>query len=384
MSRYTGYNQSGFANSTVTVTRAASGSSAPVNYANTITTALYLPFDTSVTDDESPNNVTVTASGQASLDTTTKKFGAASLNLSESSGADYLTFPTMALNGDFTIEGFFRTTMVQSGSSSSTRQALFTYSIYNNGTDGYSGLLLWLSGDGTLKLYASASSNSWNVANASNFGSITVNTWHHFALTRSGTTINGYLDGSRSFSLTSTSAFHTSATTSAIGSRNTVGAYGFNGQIDDFRILDGKALYTDSSLTVPTSAVGLHHGARPVSLYLPFDSDVNDDSSDPFTITASGDAAISSAQSKFGGNSLGLDGSGGKNTAIGIGMWLGLIMAYNVWFVIWPNQKKALGIVECNPEEKATSAKTAMLFSRTNTLLSLPMLLTMVAAQNLY
>ena len=81
---------------------------------------------------------------------------------------------------------------------------------------------------------------------------------------------------------------------------------------------------------------------------------------------------------------LGFDGTGGKNTAIGIGMWLGLIMAYNVWFVIWPNQKRALGIVECTPEEKAASAKTAMLFSRTNTLLSLPMLLTMVAAQNLY
>ena len=73
-----------------------------------------------------------------------------------------------------------------------------------------------------------------------------------------------------------------------------------------------------------------------------------------------------------------------KHTAIGIGMWLGIIMAFNVWFVIWPNQKKALGIVECEPELKAKSARTAMLFSRTNTLLSLPMLLTMVAAQNLY
>ena len=81
---------------------------------------------------------------------------------------------------------------------------------------------------------------------------------------------------------------------------------------------------------------------------------------------------------------LGIGSGGGKNTAIGIGMWLGLIMAYNVWFVIWPNQKKALGIVEVTPEEKAKSAKTAMLFSRTNTLLSLPMLLSMVAAQNLY
>ena len=72
-----------------------------------------------------------------------------------------------------------------------------------------------------------------------------------------------------------------------------------------------------------------------------------------------------------------------KNTVIGIGMWLGLIMAFNVWFVIWPNQKRALGIVECDPELKAKSARTAMLFSRTNTLLSLPMLLCMVAAQHL-
>ena len=81
---------------------------------------------------------------------------------------------------------------------------------------------------------------------------------------------------------------------------------------------------------------------------------------------------------------LGIGSGGGKNTAIGIGMWLGLYMAFNVWFIIWPNQKRALGIVECDPEVKAKSARTAMLFSRTNTLLSLPMLLSMVAAQNLY
>ncbi len=81
---------------------------------------------------------------------------------------------------------------------------------------------------------------------------------------------------------------------------------------------------------------------------------------------------------------LGIGSGGGRNTAIGIGMWLGLAMALNVWFVIWPNQKKALGMVECDPELKAKSARTAMLFSRTNTLLSLPMLLSMVAAQNLY
>jgi uncharacterized membrane protein len=52
--------------------------------------------------------------------------------------------------------------------------------------------------------------------------------------------------------------------------------------------------------------------------------------------------------------------------------------------VIWPNQKKALGIVEVDADTKAKSARTAMLFSRTNTVLSIPMLLSMVVAQNLY
>ena len=72
-----------------------------------------------------------------------------------------------------------------------------------------------------------------------------------------------------------------------------------------------------------------------------------------------------------------------KNIAIGIGMWLGIVMWFNVWFVIWPNQKKALGIVEVDADTKAASARTAMLFSRTNTLLSIPMLFSMVSAQNL-
>ena len=81
---------------------------------------------------------------------------------------------------------------------------------------------------------------------------------------------------------------------------------------------------------------------------------------------------------------LGIGSGGGKNTVIGIGMWLGLIMAFNVWVIIWPNQKKVLGIVEAAPEEKAKSAKKALMASRTNTLLSLPMLLCMVIAQNLY
>ena len=82
---------------------------------------------------------------------------------------------------------------------------------------------------------------------------------------------------------------------------------------------------------------------------------------------------------------LTLMGGGSPNELfIGIGMWLGIIMWFNVWFVIWPNQKKALGIVEADSEVKAASARTAMLFSRTNTMLSIPMLFSMVIAQNIY
>lgn len=63
---------------------------------------------------------------------------------------------------------------------------------------------------------------------------------------------------------------------------------------------------------------------------------------------------------------------------IGIGMWLAVIMAFNVWFIIWPNQKKALGIVDADDATKAKAATTAMMTSRLNTLLSIPMLYCMV------
>ena len=76
-----------------------------------------------------------------------------------------------------------------------------------------------------------------------------------------------------------------------------------------------------------------------------------------------------------------------KSILIGIGMWLATIMWFNVWFVIWPNQQKALNIDNKFPDlaapDKAAAARTAMLFSRTNTMLSIPMLFCMVGAQNL-
>ena len=79
----------------------------------------------------------------------------------------------------------------------------------------------------------------------------------------------------------------------------------------------------------------------------------------------------------WGALSVGLTDNG-SSMPIGIGMWLGIIMWINVWFGVWPNQNRALGIVDASGEEKSASAKTAMLFLRANTLLSIPMLYCMV------
>jgi uncharacterized membrane protein len=65
-------------------------------------------------------------------------------------------------------------------------------------------------------------------------------------------------------------------------------------------------------------------------------------------------------------------------TVIGVGAWLGTIMLFNVWVLIWPNQKKLLGMVEATDDQKATAKKVAFMASRTNTLLSIPMLMCMV------
>ncbi|HYD88393.1 MAG TPA: urate hydroxylase PuuD [Vitreimonas sp.] len=77
-----------------------------------------------------------------------------------------------------------------------------------------------------------------------------------------------------------------------------------------------------------------------------------------------------------------------KTILIGIGMWLAIIMWFNVWFIIWPNQQKALNIANAYPDldaaAKASAAKTAMLFSRTNTFLSAPMLVAMTGASTLF
>jgi uncharacterized membrane protein len=84
--------------------------------------------------------------------------------------------------------------------------------------------------------------------------------------------------------------------------------------------------------------------------------------------------------SLLGAFTLGIGASNVQLTTIGMGAWLGTIMLFNVWVLIWPNQKKLLGIVQATDEEKAKARRVAFLASRTNTMLSIPMLLFMGAA----
>lgn len=83
------------------------------------------------------------------------------------------------------------------------------------------------------------------------------------------------------------------------------------------------------------------------------------------------------------GNALALGiTNGGASTPIGVGMWIAIVLWVNVWFVIWPCQKRVLGLVEAAPDAKARAARIAFNVSRINTILTLPMLYCMVAAQN--
>ena len=86
----------------------------------------------------------------------------------------------------------------------------------------------------------------------------------------------------------------------------------------------------------------------------------------------------------FDAATLGLNSHNPQHSFIGLGMWLATIMFFNVWVFIWPNQKIALGIVDGDADAKAKAARTAMLFSRLNTFLSIPMLATMAMNQTIF
>ena len=271
--------------------------------------SLYLPFDSDV-QDASANNHTVTAYGDAAISSAQSKFGGNSLAVD--GNGDYLSIPDSNSfnfgNDDFTIECFIRPDSINtSGMTSSV--ATFVDHDSNAGTTGawfsfsqQNATLLWSVNNGTLITTSSCLSAA---------------TWHHVVAVRAGNTTTIYCDGINVGSASDTQNYtDSSSRVLYIGKQNSNTRL-FTGYIDDLRISKGVARYT-KNFVPPSQAVGATlNGTNETnttsgftSLYLPFDSDTNDDSSHTHTVAVYGNAAISSTQAKFGSNSLSLDGTG--------------------------------------------------------------------------
>ena len=310
MSRYTGYNQTGFANSTVAVTRAAVGTTTPINHANTISIGdnnIYGAFDTTT---DVLNATSTYVGGNTAINTTTKKFGSGSLSVGGGNN-NYLRIQNvLTSSGDYTVEFFFKTNNI-----TTTNQCVMDLNQSNSthsGNSPYGYIQMWLShavgSAGQLRVWQSTGGTSWQSSGIL-VGTISADTWHHVAIIRSGSTTYYFVDGVAGGSTNVGTSIYTGGGYTYLGRRGRATYYlhGDNTFIDDFLVTSGTAKYATGGFTPPTRAAGA--GLDAVSLYLPFDSDVNDDSSYGHTVTASGSAAISSTQSKFGGNSLSLNGT---------------------------------------------------------------------------
>ena len=311
MSNTIGYDLEGFANSSVTSSQVSS--IAAIELSDPV--SLYLPFDSDLNDD-SDNNHTVTAGDGAAISSTQSKFGGNSLNLDGTN--DYLSVAASTDfdfgTGLFTIEGWIYSQRPSSDNVYS--QGI----IYSGSTGSWSVSLGHLApsypnNHHTIQFYRYASgSDNYNVQTAQ---TVTRNAWHHFAVVReNSTTIKIYVDGVLSATESSVAAsaeFNSGGGAIEIGrnygTTNTV--HFVNGYIDDLRISKGIARYTKDFIP-PSQAVGAkltgsnetNTTTALTAFYAPFDSDLNDDSTNAGTGTAGGSAAISSTQAKFGGNSL--------------------------------------------------------------------------------
>ena len=262
--------------------------------------------------DSSSNAHTVTANGDAEISTTQSKFGGASMYFDGS--GDYLSVPDDTSfhlgSDDFTFEFW---TYLNSTSSENFINKRSNPSINAQ-------YLYFRVNSGSLKLWATSNGSSWDIANSFGFGNTALSTgqWYHIALVRNGTEISAYVDGTKSPNTITTSAAIQNGGTNPllIAGDAAVNNHYVNGYIDDFRITKGVARYT-SNFTPPTTE--LPDPSDPdfdsVSLLLHGDGTNGsttfiDSSNNSHTVTANGDAEISTTQSKFGGASMYFDGSG--------------------------------------------------------------------------
>jgi len=270
--------------------------------------------------DKSSSNHIITPNGSAITSSLQSKFGATSLKTTNGGYGvnNNLTLPTnssLFLNtNDFTIEGWF-----YFNSNNIGYQGLASCYLSSD----YSGWVCVLETNNCLCFYGS-SSGSWNtVMTTSTIPSI--NQWHHIAICRSGSSIVMYLNGVSIGSITSSNSIQQGSFVSIGGYKYfPSGQLSFNGYIDSLRITNGIARYV-SNFTVPkgkfqSNIIGSDRYFNKTSLLLKADGEngstsFQDLSPNKLTLTPSGNAQISTVQSKFGSSSMYFDGSGGYITA---------------------------------------------------------------------
>lgn len=197
---------------------------------------------TTFTNSGSLTGVTFSASGGATISTAQSKFGGASLLCS--SGNQWITSTTSASlahgTGDFTLE-FFLYNITLTGSHYFFRTS--------TGTGTGDGIIM---GAGTPPVVYIGQNGSWNIVNGSAMTGVTTGTWQHIAITRSGSTLRGFVDGTQRWTATSALSIYQSANAFRLGAVNPSTGLGMNAYMDDFRYVSGYAAYT-ANFTPPTA-----------------------------------------------------------------------------------------------------------------------------------
>lgn len=197
--------------------------------------------------DNSPSPRTMTANGNAQIDTAQSKFGGAS-GLFDGSG-DWVSTPANAAfnfgTGDFTIECWARPATV-------TSRMIISGQINSATTELSTSVIFEITAAGFLRSYAfSGTTLIWNITGTTALSS---NTWYHFAVCRSGTTVRIFVDGVIDGTATSVSAaVNSSSTTFSVGRGGEFNNLYWNGHLDDFRVTKGVARYT-ANFTPPSAA----------------------------------------------------------------------------------------------------------------------------------
>jgi hypothetical protein len=252
-------------------------------------TVLLLNGETSSTtfiNDASGNNTSLIVVGQPVATKFNPYQNGYYSNYFDGSG-DYLTVAdnsAFEISGDFTVEAWFYATALPSAGNYGD--------IVTKGASGiYQPYYFFVNSSGALLFYSSSNGSSWDVSSATNLGTVSVNRWYHVAVSRQGTALRLFLDGSLITTITNGSSLYNNSTAVAVGARSD-GTETFSGYISNVRIVNGSAVYT-SAFTPPTTPLT---AITNTSLLICQSNRLIDKSSNAFTVTKNGDVTVTQVQ----------------------------------------------------------------------------------------